>query len=108
MGDIYLFKGYWHRAGHFAIATAVAFALTALGWFGTTAAWLIACEVLPRFLEALDTYAGGFIVTWDQRKRIWEKAKYRRFTLSADSIQDLWEYRLAWLFYPVAYLIWGF
>jgi len=104
---INLFGGNWlHRAGHTLTGIVLCFGLV---WAGVpiTPAWLIGCEVIPRLLESLDAYAGGIIVTWEQRKVIWKRAKERGFRLSDDSIQDLWEYRLAWLLYPLAVSLWG-
>jgi len=103
---IYFLNGLWHRLGHTAISVTLALLLK---WMGlpVTPSWLIACVVIPIFVEILDTFAGGFIVTWEQRKAIWKRAKERGFMLSADSTQDLWEYNMAWILYPLAVFLWG-
>lgn len=111
MSDFVLFgHGWLHRAGHFVAATAACLFFL-LAWPRpdlTLVAWVLGCEVLPRFLEALDLYAGGFVVTWEQRKRIWQAARSREFRITQDTLNDLWEYRVAWLLYPLAALVWGF
>lgn len=106
MKTIFFLSGLWHRLGHTAISLALALLLKWMG-LSVTTAWLFACVVIPVFLEILDTFAGGLAVTWEQRKAIWKKAKERNFTLSDDSMQDLWEYSMTWVLYPLAVLLWG-
>jgi hypothetical protein len=86
-----------HRLGHPVISLALGLALY---WRGLELleAFVLACVVVPITLELVDTYLGGLLVfRWSERAAIWERARARGFTLSADSARDLWEYQLGWL-----------
>ncbi len=94
-----------HRLGHGVISLAVGLAGAYLMGWVPLRAFVTACIVLPLLLEAIDTYCGGLLVTWEERKRIFANAKARGFTFSRDSLNDLLDYQLGWLGF-VAVILW--
>ncbi len=97
-------SGYLHRLGHLVTGLLMCVGATLLVK-NVTVGWLIGCEVLPRLLEAIDLYAGGLLVGWEERKRYWRDSRDREFRITSDTLNDLWEYRLAWLLYPIALFV---
>jgi len=105
---IYVFgdSKWLHDGGHSAIALGLALFLWLVLHWPALLAFLVGCLAPVIIVEPVDRFAGGFLVTIEQRIRILQRQLKRRdekgipvWVPSPDNLKDIANYQIPWVLF---------